>query len=67
MSKIRILLIEDNHPLRGGITAMINGQSDIFEFVQAGASGFIVKNATVTDFLGTVRSVARGGKVLPPR
>jgi DNA-binding NarL/FixJ family response regulator len=129
MSKIRILLIEDNRLLREGITSMINGQadmkvvaasggndntmlkartvkpqvilidlglrnqnglrmvtlltketpelkvigmgliptqSDIVESVEAGASGFILKDATIADFLGTVRSVARGGKVLPP-
>lgn len=129
MSKIRILLIEDNRLLREGIVAMINGQADmkvvassggnentvlkartarpqlilvdlglrnqngvrvvaslrkessvlkiigmgliptqldIVEFVQAGASGFILKDATVEDFLRTIRSVAHGGKVLPP-
>jgi DNA-binding NarL/FixJ family response regulator len=41
-------------------------QSDIVEFVEAGASGFILKDATVKEFLGTVRSVAQGIKVLPP-
>ncbi len=130
MTKIRILLIEDNRLLREGITAMINGQADmkvvaarggghdnilvnartlkarvilidlglrsqngvrivksvskempdvkvigmglvptqqdIVEFVQAGASGFILKDATVNDFLMTLRSVAHGGKVIPP-
>ncbi len=128
MSKIRILLIEDNRLLREGITVMINRQpdmkvvaasaghenavlkartakprvilidlglrnqngahivasvskempgikvigmglipvqSDIVEFVQAGASGFILKDATSKDFLATIRSVAQGGKVLP--
>ena len=129
MSKIRILLIEDNRLLRDGLAAMINEQADmkvvaasggsentvlkartlkpqvilldfglrnqnglrvvatltketpelkvigmgliptqldIVEFVQAGASGFILKDATVEDFLATIRSVAHGGKVLPP-
>lgn len=41
-------------------------QSDIVEFVEAGASGFILKDATVKEFLGTIRSVAQGVKVLPP-
>ena len=45
---------------------LIPTQSDIIEFVQAGASGFILKDATVDDFLRTIRSVAHGGKVLPP-
>jgi len=129
MSKIRILLIEDNRLLREGITAMINGQgdvtvvsasdgkanalskaravkpelllidlglesqssldavrsvkkefpsvgiigmglaatqADILEFVQAGAEGFILKNASVDEVLKTIRAVARGETVLPP-
>jgi DNA-binding NarL/FixJ family response regulator len=41
-------------------------QSDIVEFVEAGASGFILKDATVKEFLATVRTVAKGEKVLPP-
>jgi DNA-binding NarL/FixJ family response regulator len=46
--------------------SFIPSQSDIVEFVEAGASGFIMKDATVKEFLGTVRSVALGSKVLPP-
>jgi two-component system, NarL family, nitrate/nitrite response regulator NarL len=45
---------------------LIPTQLDIVEFVQAGASGFILKDATVGDVLGTIRAVARGVKVLPP-
>jgi len=45
---------------------LIPTQSDIVEFVEAGASGFILKIATVKEFIGTVRSVAQGIKVLPP-
>ncbi|MCB2229860.1 response regulator transcription factor [bacterium] len=128
MSKIRVLLIEDNRLLREGITAMLNEQPDIravsssgngdavekakklkpqvvlldlglrsqsslrvaeliktefpqaqivvmdlipsqaevAEFVQAGVAGFILKDATIDDFLRTIRSVAEGEKVLPP-
>ncbi len=44
----------------------VPSQSDIVEFVSAGASGFILKDATVKEFLGTIRSVAQGAKVLPP-
>lgn len=42
-------------------------QEDVLVFVQAGVSGFILKDATVNDFLHTIRSVAGGAKVLPPR
>ena len=45
---------------------LIPSQLDIVEWVEAGASGFILKDATIEDFLGTIRSVARGAKVLPP-
>lgn len=41
-------------------------QADIVEFIEAGASGFILKSATVKEFLGTIRSVAQGEKILPP-
>jgi DNA-binding NarL/FixJ family response regulator len=44
----------------------VPSQSDIVEFVEAGASGFILKDATVKEFLATLRSVSRGEKVLPP-
>jgi two-component system, NarL family, nitrate/nitrite response regulator NarL len=45
---------------------LIPTQSDVLECMEAGASGFILKDATVKDFLATIRSVARGQKVLPP-
>lgn len=41
-------------------------QSDILEFVQAGAEGFILKNATLEDMMRTIRTVAGGETVLPP-
>ncbi len=41
-------------------------QEDVLLFVQAGVSGFILKDATVEDFLNTIRSVAHGSKILPP-
>jgi DNA-binding NarL/FixJ family response regulator len=41
-------------------------ENDILEFVRAGASGFILKNAMVNEFLKTIRTVASGEKVLPP-
>jgi DNA-binding NarL/FixJ family response regulator len=41
-------------------------EGDILQFVKAGAAGFILKDATVDDFLSTIRAVAEGKKVLPP-
>ena len=40
-------------------------QQDLLVFVQAGVSGFILKEATVNEFLKTIRSVAGGAKALP--
>lgn len=39
---------------------------DIVEFVNAGVSGFILKDATFEDLMTTIRSVADGAHVLPP-
>ena len=41
-------------------------QTDVLEFVQAGVSGFILKDANITDFYKTIRSVFEGAQVLPP-
>ena len=45
---------------------LIPSQQDVIEFVKAGAMGFILKDAQVEDFLGTIRSVAGGTRILPP-
>lgn len=41
-------------------------QADILQFVKAGANGFILKDASLKDFLVTIRLVAEGVNVLPP-
>jgi len=41
-------------------------QTDVFEFVQAGVSGFMLKDISVAEFLKTIRSVFEGAQVLPP-
>ena len=45
---------------------LIPSQTDIIESVEAGASGFILKDATVNEFISTIRSVSKGIQVLPP-
>jgi DNA-binding NarL/FixJ family response regulator len=40
-------------------------QEDVADFVRAGASGFIMKDASFDDFFATIRAVAAGGEVLP--
>jgi DNA-binding NarL/FixJ family response regulator len=41
-------------------------QGDINLFVKAGASGFVLKDASLDDLLETIRAVAEGASVLPP-
>ena len=41
-------------------------QADVLEFVEVGVSGFILKDASIADFLKTIRSVYQGYQVLPP-
>lgn len=38
---------------------------DIADFVRAGASGFVMKEASLEEFFGTIRAVASGSVVLP--
>jgi len=48
------------------IMDLLPAQEDIVEFVNAGVSGFILKDAAFEDFVRTIRSVAEGEHVLPP-
>ena len=41
-------------------------QADILQYVKAGANGFILKDASLNDFLITIRTVSEGSTVLPP-
>jgi DNA-binding NarL/FixJ family response regulator len=41
-------------------------QADILQYVKAGANGFILKDASLDDFLSTIRTVSEGKTVLPP-
>ena len=45
---------------------LLPAQEDVIAFIKAGAKGFIVKDATVDDFVRTIRSVAAGADVVPP-
>jgi two-component system, NarL family, nitrate/nitrite response regulator NarL len=39
---------------------------DLVEYVSAGVSGFILKDATLDELVATIRTVATGGSILPP-
>lgn len=61
-----VKLVKKNSPaIKVIMMDLIPMQADVFEFVQAGVSGFILKDATVNDFLKTIRSVAKGQQILP--
>ena len=45
---------------------ILSDETDIIEFVKAGGAGFILKQASMDDFIETVRKVAHGENVLPP-
>ncbi len=57
---------KDFHNTKIIVMDLVPIQEDVLMFVKAGVSGFILKDATVDDFLRTIRSVAGGAKVLPP-
>ncbi|HLP15398.1 MAG TPA: response regulator transcription factor [Bacteroidota bacterium] len=62
-----VKLISQAHPdIKVIVMDLVPSQSDVFEFVQAGTSGFILKDATIDDFITTIRTVAGGTKILPP-
>lgn len=42
-------------------------QEEVAQYVRAGASGFVMKNASFDEFLATIRAVAAGTHVLPPQ
>lgn len=61
------LLREDLPDARVVVMDLLPVHEEIAEFVNAGVAGFILKDATLEDFVGTIRSVAGGARVLPPR
>ncbi len=58
--------IRKQHPQTEVIVMdLIPAHSDVVEYVKAGVSGFIPKDATLDEFLHTIRTVVKGVKVLP--
>jgi DNA-binding NarL/FixJ family response regulator len=68
LSSLKVLeLIKKQHPHTEVVVMdLIPAHSQVVEFVKAGVSGFIPKDATLDDFLNTIRSVVKGVKILPP-
>ena len=58
--------IREGCPASGVIVMdLLPTQAEVLELIEAGVSGFILKDASAEDFLGTVRQVAGGVSVLP--
>lgn len=61
-----VKLIKKNDPeVNIVLMGLFATHSEVLDFVESGVKGFILKDATVNDFLSTIRSVAKGEKVLP--
>jgi DNA-binding NarL/FixJ family response regulator len=48
------------------VMGLLAVQDDVADYVKAGASGFVMKDASFEDFFATIRAVAAGAEVLPP-
>lgn len=46
---------------------LLAANEEIVAFVNVGVSGFVLKDATFDEFVTTIRAVAAGQNVLPPR
>ena len=66
-NSLQIVKLSKNHFPKVKIIVMdlIPLQDDVFKFVEAGVSGFILKDASISDFLKTIRSVFQGQQILP--
>ncbi len=47
------------------VMGLLPAQDDVADFVRAGASGFVMKDASFEEFIRTIREVAGGAEVLP--
>ena len=64
---VAVALRRDTPQAKIIVMDIIPVHEEIMEFVNAGVSGFVLKDSTFDEFVDTIRSVAAGQKVLPPR
>jgi DNA-binding NarL/FixJ family response regulator len=65
--RVAAALRQENPDAKIIVMDLLPVNEEIREFVNAGVSGFVLKDASFDEFVGTIRSVAAGTKVLPPR
>jgi len=64
--KVVKLVKQNFHETKIIVMDLVPLQADVFEFVESGVSGFMLKDINVKEFLKTIRSVYKGTRVLPP-
>jgi DNA-binding NarL/FixJ family response regulator len=64
---VAVALGRDSPRVKIIVMDIIPVHEEIMEFVNAGVSGFLLKDSSFDEFVNTIRSVAAGQKVLPPR
>ena len=60
------LLKNEHKDVKVIVMDLVPLQEDILQYVEAGVSGFIMKNDTMAEFIKTIRAVNAGEKILPP-
>jgi len=65
--RVAATLRQENPDAKIIVMDLLPVNEEIREFVNAGVSGFVLKDASFDEFVTTIRSVAAGKKVLPPR
>ena len=60
------LLKNEHKDVKVIVMDLVPLQEDIFKYVEAGVSGFIMKNDSMAEFMKTIRAVHAGEKILPP-
>ena len=65
--RVAATLRQENPDAKIIVMDLLPVNEEIREYVNAGVSGFVLKDATFDEFIATIRSVATGKKVLPPR
>jgi DNA-binding NarL/FixJ family response regulator len=66
-SRIAKTLVQQAPDVKIVVMDLIPVAEEILELVNAGVSGFVMKEASFEEFVATIYAVAAGDKVLPPR
>jgi two-component system, NarL family, nitrate/nitrite response regulator NarL len=65
-AKVSGVLAEACAPARIIVTGVSSDNCDLMTLVRAGVAGFVVKNASLSELVAAIRSVASGAQVMPP-